>query len=102
MAGLLAAQTSRFISFLGSMGALAVMTIISVVIGQVFHAVPSGIADGIPLDDVAAVIAFTFFGIKTLKDALDIDEEGGSMEEEFEEAEEDVEKSAIGSQASFM
>jgi len=92
IAGLLAMKTSRFISFVGSVGALAAMTVISVIIGQVFHAVPAGIADGIPLDDVAAVLAFAFFGFKTLKEALDMDEEGASaMDEEFEEAEEVVE-----------
>merc|ERR1719261_670568 len=40
MAGLLAMKTSKVISFLGSMGALFVMTLISVVIGQTFQAVP--------------------------------------------------------------
>lgn len=94
IAGLLAMKTSRLISFLGSVGALAVMTVISVVIGQVFHAVPSGIADGIPLDDVAAVLAFAFFGFKTLKEALDMDDKEGTstMDEELEEAEEAVEE----------
>jgi len=95
IAGLLAMKTSRLISFVGSVAALAVMTVISVVIGQVFHAVPSGIADGIPLDDVAAVLAFAFFGFKTLKEALDMDDkEGGTstMDEELEEAEEAVEE----------
>ena len=86
-------KTSRFISFVGSVAALAVMTVISVVIGQVFHAVPSGISDGIPLDDIAAVIAFAFFGFKTLKDALDMEEGESAMDEEFAEAEEAVEGS---------
>lgn len=96
IAGLLAMKTSKLISFLGSMGALFVMTLISVVIGQVFHAVPSGLLgeSKIPLDDVAAVLAFAFFGFKTIKEALDMDEEGGSvMDEELAEAEEEVEAS---------
>mmetsp|Transcript_12774 Transcript_12774/g.31006 ORF Transcript_12774/g.31006 Transcript_12774/m.31006 type:complete len:321 (+) Transcript_12774:255-1217(+) len=96
IAGLLAMKTSKLQSFLGSMGALIVMTLISVVIGQAFHAVPSGfLGDGkLPLDDVAAVIAFAFFGFKTLKEALDMDEEGTSfMDEELAEAEEEVEES---------
>ena len=94
IAGLLAMKTSRLVSFVGSVSALAVMTVISVVIGQAFHAVPSGIADGIPLDDVAAVLAFAFFGVKTLKEALDMDDKAGSstMDEELEEAEEVVEE----------
>lgn len=92
VAALLAAKLSRFISFVGSLGALAVMTVISVIIGQVFHAVPSEIANGIPLDDVAAVIAFTYFGIKILSEALEAPEEGGksAMDEELEDAEEAV------------
>ncbi|KAL3823198.1 hypothetical protein ACHAXA_003477 [Cyclostephanos tholiformis] len=101
VAALLAAKLSRFISFVGSLGALAVMTIISVVIGQVFHAVPSEIANGIPLDDVAAVIAFTYFGIKILSEAFETDGEGKSaMDEEFEEAEETVEGSDTINKAS--
>jgi hypothetical protein len=90
MAGLLAIQTSKFISFVGSMAALAVMTVISVVIGQMFHAVPSGFADGIPLDDIAAVLAFAFFGLKTLKDALDMEGGSSAMDEELADAEETV------------
>lgn len=94
IAGLLAMKTSRFVSYLGSMGALAAMTILSVLIGQVFHAVPAGIAQGIPLDDVAAVLAFAFFGIKTLKEALFVDAADGestsTMDEELADAEETV------------
>ena len=91
VAALLAAKLSRFISFVGSLGALAVMSVISVVIGQVFHAVPAGIANGVPLDDVAAVIAFTYFGVKVLAEALESDDGKSAMDEEFEEAEETVE-----------
>lgn len=103
VAALLAAKLSRLISFVGSLGALAVMTVISVIIGQVFHAVPSEIANGIPLDDVAAVLAFTYFGIKILSEALfdDVKEGGKSaMDEEFEEAEETVEGSDTINKAS--
>ena len=95
MAGLLAMKTSKFISFLGSMGALFVMTVISVLIGQSFHAVPAGFGEGfglggIPLDDVAAVVAFAFFGFKTLQEALTMEEGESAMDEEFAEAEEEV------------
>lgn len=94
IAGILAAKLGRFISLVGAVGALAVMTIISVLIGQIFHAVPPGISQGIPLDDVAAVLAFAFFGVKTLKEASEIDPEGGSgMDEEYADAEEAVEGS---------
>lgn len=100
MAGLLAMKTSKLVSFIGSIGALGIMTLISVVIGQTFHAVPAGFADGLPLDDIAAVVAFTFFGIKTLKDALDMEEGESVMDEELAEAEEEVENSSTVKQNS--
>ncbi len=101
VAALLAAKLSRFISFVGSLGALAVMTVISVVIGQVFHAVPSELANGIPLDDVAAVLAFTYFGVKILSEAFESDGKGKSaMDEELEDAEEAVEGSDTINKAS--
>lgn len=102
IAGLLAMKTSRLISFIGSVSALAVMTVISVVIGQVFHAVPSGLADGIPLDDVAAVLAFAFFGFKTLKEALDMEPGASVMDEELAEAEEEVEANDASKQGTTM
>lgn len=91
IAGLLAMKTSRLISFVGSIGALAAMTVVSVLIGQIFHAVPAGIADGVPLDDICAVAAFAFFGIKTLKEAFEMEDGASTMDEEFAEAEEEVE-----------
>eukprot|EP00560_Eucampia_antarctica_P002588 CAMPEP_0197841218 /NCGR_PEP_ID=MMETSP1437-20131217/46050_1 /TAXON_ID=49252 ORGANISM="Eucampia antarctica, Strain CCMP1452" /NCGR_SAMPLE_ID=MMETSP1437 /ASSEMBLY_ACC=CAM_ASM_001096 /LENGTH=287 /DNA_ID=CAMNT_0043450939 /DNA_START=675 /DNA_END=1538 /DNA_ORIENTATION=- len=93
IAGLLAMKTSRFVSFVGSIGALAVMTVISVLLGQIFHAVPSGITQGLPLDDIAAVLAFTFFGFKTLKEAADMEEGDSIMDEELEDAQEAVDGS---------
>ena len=91
IAGLLAMKTSKFVAYLGSMGALGAMTILSVLIGQIFHAVPSGLGGGVPLDDVFAVLAFAFFGVKTIKDALDLEEGESVMDEELAEAEETVE-----------
>jgi putative Ca2+/H+ antiporter (TMEM165/GDT1 family) len=94
IAGLLAMKAGRLISFVGSVGALAVMTLISVIIGQLFHAVPAGLTSGLPLDDIAAVIAFAFFGLKTLKDASEIQEgDTSGLEEELEEAETAVQES---------
>mmetsp|Transcript_745 Transcript_745/g.1553 ORF Transcript_745/g.1553 Transcript_745/m.1553 type:complete len:346 (+) Transcript_745:119-1156(+) len=106
MAGLLAMKTSKFISFLGSMGALFVMTLISVIIGQSFHAVPAGFGEGVlgglPLDDVAAVLAFAFFGFKTLQEALTMEEGESVMDEEFAEAEEEVEASDTTKQETII
>ncbi len=94
IAGLLAMKAGRLVSLVGSIGALAVMTVISVLIGQIFHAVPPGITQGLPLDDIAAVLAFAFFGLKTLKDASEIEEGGESgIDEEYADAEEAVEGS---------
>jgi hypothetical protein len=106
MAGLLAMKTSKLISFVGSMGALFVMTLISVLIGQSFHAVPAGFGDGVlgglPLDDIAAVLAFAFFGVKTLQEALTMEEGESVMDEELAEAEEEVEGSDTTKQNTIM
>lgn len=89
IASLLAAKYGRFVSFTGSLAALSVMTIISVVIGQLFHAVPSSISKGIPFDDYIAVAAFAYFGVKTLYEAIKMDPEDKSgLEGEQAEAEE--------------
>jgi putative Ca2+/H+ antiporter (TMEM165/GDT1 family) len=93
IAGLLAAKYGRFISFTGSIGALSVMTIISTVLGQLFHAVPSSLTQGVPFDDYIAIAAFTYFGVKTLYDAsqLESDDNSGILEEQAE-AEKTVEE----------
>mmetsp|Transcript_28289 Transcript_28289/g.47562 ORF Transcript_28289/g.47562 Transcript_28289/m.47562 type:complete len:320 (+) Transcript_28289:96-1055(+) len=91
IAGLLAAKYGRLISFVGSIGALAVMTVISTILGQIFHAVPPSITQGIPFDDVVAVIAFSYFGVKTLLDASQLEAgDSSGIEEEKAEAEEAV------------
>jgi hypothetical protein len=93
VAGLLAAKLSRAVSFVGSLGALSVMTVLAVLIGQVFHAVPEGLTQGIPLDDICAVAAFLYFGIKILSEALDMEEGESFMDEELADAEETVDES---------
>lgn len=98
IAGLLAAKYSRLISFTGSIGALAVMTILCTILGQIFHAVPSSLTQGLPFDDYIAVAAFAYFGLKTLKDTIDIEEGSSSgIEEEKAEAEKTVEEIAVDS-----
>lgn len=91
IAALLAAKFSRFISFVGSTGALVVMTFISVAIGQIFNAVPAGLSNGLPLDDVVASLAFAYFGYRTLSEAYELEEDakGGELLD-AEEALEDV------------
>lgn len=96
IAGLLAMKTSRLVSFIGSIAALAAMTVISVLIGQIFHAIPSGIADGVPLDDIAAVLAFLFFGFKTLQEALAMNpDEASAMDEELADAQDTVKNTDV-------
>jgi len=87
IATLLAARASRLLTFAGCAGALAFMTVVSVLIGQIFHAVPPSFTRGLPLDDYVAVISFVFFGTKALIDALSIEEDGAGIAEEREEAE---------------
>ena len=84
-------KTSRLTSFIGSLLALTVMTFISVSIGQLFHAVPPGLTNGLPLDDYAAIAAFTFFGFKTLKESFDL---STKMEDEAADASAAVSSSA--------
>ena len=103
IAALLAAKYGKFISFTGSIAALAVMTIISTVLGQLFHAVPASITQGIPFDDYVAVAAFSYFGIKTLIDASKLaDGDSSGIEEEKAEAEEIVEELTIDQKRSSV
>mmetsp|Transcript_805 Transcript_805/g.1178 ORF Transcript_805/g.1178 Transcript_805/m.1178 type:complete len:370 (-) Transcript_805:51-1160(-) len=91
IAALLAAKTSRFVSFVGSIAALTVMTLISCLIGAAFHNVPSSLTGGIPFDDYIAVAAFLYFGLVTLRDASKIpDDDNSGMEAEAAEAKESV------------
>ena len=36
---------------------------------QLFNAIPEGLTQGVPFADYVAVVAFTYFGFKTLYDA---------------------------------
>uniref|UniRef100_A0A1D1Z1S2 GDT1 family protein n=1 Tax=Anthurium amnicola TaxID=1678845 RepID=A0A1D1Z1S2_9ARAE len=90
IAALLAARNLGAVVFFGTFGALATMTIISVVIGRTFHYVDGilpfrfGEAD-LPIDDIAAVCLLVYFGVSTLIEATSDD--GSKSKEEKEEAE---------------
>ncbi|KDP25356.1 hypothetical protein JCGZ_20512 [Jatropha curcas] len=90
IAALLAARNSAAIVFTGTFGALAVMTIISVVLGRTFHYVDEilpfrfGETD-LPIDDIAAVCLLIYFGVSTLVDASSSD--SLKAEDEQKEAE---------------
>lgn len=106
VAGLLAIKYSRLISFTGSVGALGVMSVIAVLIGQVFHTVPASVTNGLPLDDIAAAALFAYFGLKTIKDSYDLPSDGGDANDELEDAQQVVdevgEKAAGGTLALIL
>ncbi|KAF3661563.1 GDT1-like protein 1, chloroplastic [Capsicum annuum] len=90
IAALLAARNSAAVTFLGTFGALGVMTIISVVLGRTFHYVDDILpfrlgGTDLPVDDIAAVCLLVYFGVSTLLDASSSD--GMKAEEEQKEAE---------------
>merc|ERR1719217_575735 len=92
IAALLAARTSRLLTFAGCAGALALMTVISVAIGQIFHAVPSSLTRGLPIDDYVAIASFIYFGVKSLLDAREVGNDNAGIDEEREDAEKTLEE----------
>ncbi|KAK1324619.1 hypothetical protein QJS10_CPA01g02225 [Acorus calamus] len=90
IAALLAARNSGPIVFIGTFGALAAMTIVSVILGRTFHYVDAilpfrfGETD-LPIDDIAAAFLLVYFGVSTLLDAYS--DNSSKIEEEQSEAE---------------
>ncbi|KAJ6945578.1 protein PAM71 [Populus alba x Populus x berolinensis] len=72
IAALLAMQYEKGLVLLGSMGALSLMTILSVVIGRIFNSVPAQFQTTLPIGEYAAVTLLMFFGLKSIKDAWDL------------------------------
>ncbi|EXB73724.1 GDT1-like protein 2 [Morus notabilis] len=74
---------------LGSMGALSLMTVLSVVIGRIFHSVPAQFQTTLPIGEYAAVTLLLFFGLKAIKDAWDlpsnVDKTGDNSSPELDE-----------------
>ncbi|GFP83322.1 gdt1-like protein 1 chloroplastic [Phtheirospermum japonicum] len=90
IAALLAAKNSPVVTFIGTFGALGIMTIISVAVGRTFHYVdnilPFRLGDSdLPIDDLAAVCLLIYFGVSSLLEASSSD--GLKAEEEQKEAE---------------
>jgi len=88
ISALLAMKYSKMVVFLGSIFALGLMTVISVLIGQVFHALPTSLNSTIPFDDYAAIALLLWFGFQNVREGLTRpaeDEEG-----ELKDAEESV------------
>ncbi|GFQ02241.1 gdt1-like protein 2 chloroplastic, partial [Phtheirospermum japonicum] len=95
IAALLAMQYEKVLVLLGSMGALSLMTILSVIIGRIFHSVPAQFQTTLPIGEYAAVTLLMFFGLKSIKDAWDLPstvaksgEPENKESDEFVEAEE--------------
>lgn len=95
IAALLAMQYTQGLVLLGSMGALALMTILSVIVGRIFQSVPAQFQTTLPIGEYAAVTLLLFFGLKSIKDAWDLppskvkaDKKGGPELDEYAEAEE--------------
>lgn len=88
---LLALRNPQGAVFAGTFGALAVMTVISVLLGQSLHFIDELAPFGdtplakVPFDDILAAALLIWFGIQTLRDAKDADE--SQQEEEAEAAE---------------
>jgi len=62
----------RWVVFAGTFAALAVMTVISCGIGITFHSLENFVPESLskfPIDDLAAVVLLTAFGVTSLKDA---------------------------------
>eukprot|EP00879_Flechtneria_rotunda_P008424 GHRR01008824.1.p1 GENE.GHRR01008824.1~~GHRR01008824.1.p1 ORF type:complete len:366 (+),score=156.08 GHRR01008824.1:261-1358(+) len=83
---LLALKQDRTAVFTGTFGALAIMTVISVVLGQVFHQLDELLpASSVPLDDLLAVALLLYFGVNTLRDAATADFRAAEEKEEADE-----------------
>eukprot|EP00268_Persea_americana_P051806 TRINITY_DN574_c3_g1_i1.p1 TRINITY_DN574_c3_g1~~TRINITY_DN574_c3_g1_i1.p1 ORF type:complete len:350 (-),score=62.83 TRINITY_DN574_c3_g1_i1:723-1772(-) len=72
IAALLAMQYGKGLVLMGSMGALSLMTILSVVIGRIFHSVPAQFRTTLPIGEYAAVALLMFFGFKSIKNAWEL------------------------------
>lgn len=83
ISALLSMKYSRVLVLIGTMLALASMTVISVVIGQIFHALPTSLNTSIPFDDYAAVALLLWFGFQNIRDGLSMKEDD---DEELQDA----------------
>ncbi len=101
IAALLAMRHGRSIALVGAFAALCLMSVISVVIGQVFQKIPSTINDTLPIGEYGAVALLLFFGVRTLREALDApdaaetDEDSGELAD-AKDAMETAARSAAG------
>lgn len=94
IAALLAMRLGKWVSFFGSLAALAVMTAISVGIGVVFSRVPDALKSSVPVGELCGVALLVFFGYKSLRAAFKADDDGSDDElADAEDAVKEVESS---------
>ncbi|CAI5959512.1 unnamed protein product [Closterium sp. NIES-64] len=90
IAAVLATRRPNLEVFAGTFGALAVMTVLSVALGRIFHyadeLLPAFGSFDFPLDDVASVVLLVFFGLSTLRDAAGMDSKAEEEQQEAEKA----------------
>ena len=72
LAALLAARAGKRVAFLGSVAALATMSVVSAAIGAAAQRVPETfVSSSLPISKWASVALLAYFGIRTLKAAWD-------------------------------
>ena len=87
LAALLAAQKSKALVLAGAMGALSLMSVISVIIGYVFQKLPGFFNSSVPITEYASIVLLFLFGVQSLRDAFSQDAKD-TTEEELEDAKE--------------
>ncbi|CAA7390618.1 unnamed protein product [Spirodela intermedia] len=95
IAALLAMQYEKALVLLGSMGALGLMTILSVIIGRIFQSVPAQFQTTLPIGEYAAVVLLIYFGLTSIKNAWDLPPAAANKENEGPELGELVEAEEI-------
>ncbi|XP_074584830.1 GDT1-like protein 2, chloroplastic [Curcuma longa] len=80
IAALLAMQYDKAMVLLGSMVALSLMTILSVIIGRLFNSLPAQFQTTLPIGEYAAVALLTFFGLSSIRNAWEIPSSTNSKE----------------------
>jgi putative Ca2+/H+ antiporter (TMEM165/GDT1 family) len=98
ISALLSMKYSRALVLIGTMLALGSMTVMSVVIGQVFHALPASLNSTIPFDDYAAAALLLWFGFQSIRDGLAMNSGGddGELRDATEVVEEATGKAVAG------
>ncbi|XP_038970887.1 GDT1-like protein 2, chloroplastic isoform X2 [Phoenix dactylifera] len=95
IAALLAMQYDKALVLFGSMVALSLMTVLSVVMGRIFHSVPAQFQTTLPIGEYAAVALLTFFGLKSIKNAWELPSNASSNKKESSDLGELVEAEEI-------